>query len=106
AHGELDRLETMVALRGLEPLEAHLGRALEALDLGPPLPLVGPHTRPGPPAKFRQRYRFLRIGCPLSSSAKSASVNATVSSSDASSSPARRQVASVVSRMKVASCAS
>ena len=56
--------------------------------------------------KFRQSDRFLRMGWPLSSSANSASVNATVSSSDASSRPARRQVASVVSRMKVACCAS
>ncbi len=51
--------------------------------------------------KLRQRDRFLRIGCPRSSSAKSRSVKATVSSSVASGSPARRHVSSVVSRMKV-----
>src|SRR5262249_30862475 len=38
AHRELDRLETGVVALGLfEPLEAHLGRALETLDLGPPV---------------------------------------------------------------------
>ena len=37
--------------------------------------------------KLRQRDRFLRIGCPRSSSAKSRSVKATVSSSGASAKP-------------------
>ena len=45
AHRELDRLEALVPLRRLEPFEAHLGGALEALDLRPPLCLVGREGR-------------------------------------------------------------
>src|SRR5262245_2432830 len=42
AHRELERLETAVITLGLfEPFEAHLRRALQALDLGPALLLVG-----------------------------------------------------------------
>ena len=42
AEGELERLEpSVVALGLLEPLEAHLGRPLDRLHLGPPLLLVG-----------------------------------------------------------------
>ena len=42
AHRELDRLEAaVVALRLLEPLEAHLRGALQTLDVRPPLLLVG-----------------------------------------------------------------
>ena len=60
-HRELDGLEPPVALGRLEPLEADLGRSLEALDLPAPLGLVGGEGRgnvgvtPERPARARWR---------------------------------------------------
>ncbi len=60
--GELDRLQVHVPLGVLEPLQAHLGRALETLDGGAPFSLIsgeGLRYAPVPVQRPCQRDRVL-----------------------------------------------